>query len=161
MSSQHQTPRTTCAKAFQSLQQLPKRLTHPLRSTDIAQLTRREIAPRPLPPLRSQTHAQPANHRIVTRFALLQHHEPQQDLRARDSNADDDEEDDDPCDDRHLGVGDAVAEDLSELEEDAAALVEDFDARRDFHVFPESDVQGVQSGFRVPEEVGNVEDVGC
>lgn len=91
--------------------------------------------------------------------ALLQHGEAQPHLRDGDEDGYDDEDDDDPGDVAHLAVGDAVGEDLGEVEEDAAALVEDLDARVDLEVLADGGVERVKRRFRVPEEVGDVEDI--
>lgn len=58
-------------------------------------------------------------------------------------------------------MGDRVREDFRQIEEDAATLVEGLHARLDLKVLADSEVKGVKRGFRVPEEVGDVEHVGC
>lgn len=60
---------------------------------------------------------------------------------------------------RGLAICDAVGEDLGEVEEDTAALVEDLDARFDFEVLADGDVERVEGWFAFPEEVWDVEDV--
>lgn len=92
-------------------------------------------------------------------LAALEHGEAQADLGDGDEDADEDEDDDDPGNGAHLGVGDRVGQDLGQVEEDAAALVEDLDARVDFEVFADGGVERVEGWFRVPEEVGDVENV--
>jgi len=77
----------------------------------------------------------------------VQNRKPQDNLQTRDANADDDEEDDDPGDARHFLVADAVGQDLAQVEEDLAALVEDLDAGLDFEVFADGGIEGVQGGF--------------
>lgn len=82
------------------------------------------------------------------------------DLGDGDDNADGDEDDDDPGEVVHLVVGDGVGEDGSEVEKVAAALVEDLGAGVDFEVVADGVVEGVERGLGVPEEVGDIEDVG-
>ena len=75
----------------------------------------------------------------------------QKDLTTGNQNADEDEDDDDPGEAVHLVVGDVIGEDLGQVEEDAAALVEDLDARLDLEVFAHRAVEGVERRFRVPD----------
>jgi hypothetical protein len=90
-----------------------------------------------------------------------QNSKAQDNFRRRDQDTEDDQHDDDPGDAGHLDVGDLVREDLGEVEEDAAALVQDLDARFDLEVFAYTLVERVESGFGVPEEFGGVEHVAC
>lgn len=62
---------------------------------------------------------------------------------------------------RHFVIGDRVGQHLGEVEEHAAPLVEDLDARLDLEVLAHGDVQRVQRGLALPEEVGDVEDIAC
>lgn len=75
--------------------------------------------------------------------ALLQHGESEYHLGDGDEDGYYDEHDDDPGDVAHLAVGDAVRQDLCEVEENAAALVEDLYARVYLEVFAYSGVEGV------------------
>ena len=81
-----------------------------------------------------------------------QYREPEDNLQAGNTDGHDNKENDDPRDARHLLVADAVGQNLAEVEEDLAALVEDLDAGFDLEVFAHGGVEGVQGGFRVPEE---------
>ena len=85
--------------------------------------------------------------------------EAEKDFAAGHGDAEDDENDNDPRDATHLLVGDAVAEDLGEVEEDATAFVEHLDPGLDLEVFPHGEVERVQGGFGFPEEVWDVEHV--
>ena len=67
----------------------------------------------------------------------------QKHLGAGDENTEEDQDDDDPREPRHFRVRDTVGQDLREVEEDAAALVEDLDAVFDFEVFAHGVVEGV------------------
>lgn len=60
----------------------------------------------------------------------------------------------------HLGIGNGLGKNGSELQEDRAALVEDLDTWRDFEVLAYGEVERVESWLRVPEEVWDVEDIG-
>lgn len=90
-----------------------------------------------------------------------------QDAKAKDDfggshqDTEDNQYDDDPCDACHLDVCNLVGEDLGEIEEDAAAFVEDLDARLDLEIFSHTLVEGVECWFGVPEELGGVEHVAC
>lgn len=99
--------------------------------------------------------------RLALTLVPCEHAEAQADLGDGDDNGDGDEDDDDPGDVAHLRVRDGVGEDLGQVEEDAASLVEDLDAWVDLEVLADGDIEGVQGWLRVPEEVGDVEDVGC
>jgi hypothetical protein len=96
---------------------------------------------------------------VALPLAAIEHGEAQADLGDGDEDADDDEDDDDPGDRAHLGIVDRVGQNLGEVEEDAAALIEDLDAWVDFEVFADGDVEGVQGRLRVPEEVRHVQDI--
>lgn len=61
---------------------------------------------------------------------------------------------------RHFVIGNGIGEDLGEVEKDATALVEDLDAGFDLEVLADAEVERVESGFAVPEEIGDVEHVG-
>ena len=102
----------------------------------------------------------PAHGQVAALPGAGEHAEAEQHLGDGDEDADGDEDDDDPGDGAHLGVGDAVAEDLGEVEEDAAPLVEYADAPVDLEVLAHGDVEGVQGRFRFPEEIGDVEYIG-
>ncbi|KAF7545351.1 hypothetical protein G7046_g9584 [Stylonectria norvegica] len=107
-----------------------------------------------------QTEGASQDFEIAKCFAgLAEHAEADGDFGDGDEDADDDENDDDPGDVAHLGVGDGVGEDLGEVEEDAAALVEDLDAGVYLEVFADGSVEGMQRGLRVPEEVGYIKDI--
>lgn len=93
--------------------------------------------------------------------ARSQNSKAQDDLRGSDQDTEDDQHDDDPGNAGHLDVRDLVRKDLSEVEEDAAALVQDLNARFDLEVFAHTLVEGVQGGLGVPEEFGGVEHVAC
>lgn len=58
-------------------------------------------------------------------------------------------------------IGDRVGQDLCEVQEYTAAFVKDLDARFDFEILAQGDVEWVEGGFAFPEEVWNVEHVGC
>lgn len=103
----------------------------------------------------------PLDRRNSNALPGIQDGESEDNLETGDADGDDDEEDDDPGDASHFLVGDAVGQDLAEVEEDLAALVEDLDAGFDFEVFADGGVEGVEGGFRVPEEGGVVEEVRC
>lgn len=94
-------------------------------------------------------------------LCLAKHAKADADFCDGDEDANHDENDDDPCDCAHLCVGDRVGEDLGQVEKDAATLVEDLDARVDLEIFADGGVEGVEGWFRLPEEVGDVENVGC
>lgn len=98
--------------------------------------------------------------RVVVALALLQDAEAQADLGDGDDDGDDDEHNDDPGDGGHLRIGDSVGQDLGEVEEDAAALVEDLDAWVDLEVVADGGVERREGGLGLPEEVGRGEDVG-
>jgi hypothetical protein len=93
--------------------------------------------------------------------ARSQNSKAQDDLRGSDQDTEDNQHDDDPGDAGHLDVSDLVGEDFGEVEEDAAALVQDLNARFDLEVFAHTLVEGVQGGLGVPEEFGGVEHVAC
>lgn len=134
--------------------QLLESLPHILRTANSLQLRFREIHTRPI-----RSHC--TDDFISVCFAFTQDPEAQSDFCDGDGDTDYDEHDDDPCDGCHLGVCYTITEDLGEFEEDTAALIEHFDARCDFHVLSKGDVEGVEGGFGIPEEIGDVEDVGC
>ena len=90
----------------------------------------------------------------------LQDGESQKHLAARDQDAQQDQHDDDPGQAIHLVVGDVLGQDLGQVEEDAAPLVEDLDARLDLEVFAHGAVQRVQRWFGFPDQGRDVEDVG-
>lgn len=96
---------------------------------------------------------------IIAAPFLGENGEAQDDLSDRNQDTDDDEYDDDPCDRAHLGVGNRVREDLGKVQEDAASLVEHLGARVDLEVVADGDVQGMQRGLCVPEEVGHIENI--
>lgn len=77
----------------------------------------------------------------------VQDGKPQNNLQTSDADGHDDQEDDDPGDAGHFLVADAVGQDLAEVEEDLATLVEHLDARFDLEVLADGRVQGVQGGF--------------
>jgi hypothetical protein len=92
---------------------------------------------------------------------LLQQRKAQAYLTDCDTDTNNNQDNDDPRDGTHLRIGNGVGKNLSEVEKDAAALVEDLDAGGYLEVFADREVEGVERGFGVPEEVGDVEDVRC
>jgi hypothetical protein len=56
---------------------------------------------------------------------------------------------------------DGVGEDLGQVEEHAAPLVEDLDPGVDLEILPDGRVQWVEGRLRVPEEIGDVENIRC
>lgn len=56
-------------------------------------------------------------------------------------------------------MGDGVGEHLGQVQKDAAAFVQDLDARFDLEVLAHADVERMQCRFAFPEEVGDVEHV--
>jgi hypothetical protein len=90
----------------------------------------------------------------------VQNSKAQNNLQTSNADRHDDQEDDNPRNARHFLIADAVRQYLAEVEEDLAALVEDLDAGFDLEVLADGGVQGVQGGFRVPEEGWVVEEVG-
>lgn len=60
----------------------------------------------------------------------------------------------------HLVISNRIGQDLSEVEEDATALIKDLDARLDLEVFAYGVVERMESRLAVPEEVGRVEHIG-
>lgn len=99
------------------------------------------------------------NRLSATLSALLaatrrQNSKAQDDLRRSDQDTEDDQHDDDPSDASHLDVGNLVREDLGEVEEDAAALVQDLDARFDLEVFAHTLVEGCRVGSESQKNLG-------
>lgn len=60
----------------------------------------------------------------------------------------------------HFRISDGIGQDLGQIQKDATALVQHLDAGFDLEVLAHGGVEGVQGGFAVPEEVGDVEHVG-
>jgi hypothetical protein len=143
-----------------SLSQLPNSLRHNPHPTNLPQLSLTKITSRkiPSPPL-----APPHNPNIkpTIPLPLLQHPKPESHFSNSNSDTDNDEYDDDPCYGTHFCVRDGIGQDFGEVEKDAAALVEDFGAGFYFEVFADGVVERMEGGFGVPEEVGDIEDVGC
>lgn len=70
------------------------------------------------------------------------------------------------CHDRGLHtrgsvVGDRIGENFSQVKEDTAAFIEDLDSGLNFEVFANGNVEWVESRLAFPEEVGDVEHIGC
>ena len=59
----------------------------------------------------------------------------------------------------HLVIGDRVRQYLCEIEEDPTSLVENLYPRLDLEVFSDCGVEGVESGFAIPEKVGYVKHI--
>lgn len=97
--------------------------------------------------------------RVLLVLAGVEEGEAEADLCDGHEDAEDDEDDDDPRDCAHLGVVDGVGEDLGQVEEDAASLVEDLDPGVDLEILSDGLVQRVESRLRVPEEIGDVENI--
>ena len=60
---------------------------------------------------------------------------------------DDDEHDDNPGNGVHLGVGDGIGQDLRQVQDDSAALIQDLDAQVDFEVLADRHVERMQRWF--------------
>ena len=123
-----------------------------------------QLKPHPLSNTSMPRSSQKApSHQIHPILTLLstrcQDAKPQEYLRTGDQDAQYDQHDDNPGYARHLRVRNGVAEDLSEVKEDPAALVQDLDARFDLQILTHALIERVQGGFRVPEEVGGVKKV--
>lgn len=61
----------------------------------------------------------------------------------------------------HLGISNGFGKDGCEFQKHGTALVEDFDAGCDFEVLPDGEVEGVEGWLGIPEEIRDVEDIGC
>ncbi len=87
---------------------------------------------------------------------LGQNREPQHNLRTSHSNTHQNQHDNNPRDARHLHIRNAIRQDLGQIKEDAAALVEDLDPGPDLEVLADGGVEGVEGWLGVPEEIGGV-----
>lgn len=105
----------------------------------------------PHPPLEPEIHAPTTAQTALPPTPRGQDAKPQEDLTTRDQDAQQDQNDDDPGQAIHLVIGDVLGENLGEVEEDAAALVEDLDAGFDLEVFAHGAVEGVEGGFGIPD----------
>ena len=93
-------------------------------------------------------------------LALAQNTVPEQGLTTRDDDADDNQNDNDPSQTTHLLIGHSLTQHLGELEKDLAPLIQHLDAALDLEVLAHRDVERMQVGFGVPEEIGHVQHVG-
>lgn len=62
---------------------------------------------------------------------------------------------------RHFVICNRIRQDFRQVKKDSTAFVQYLDARFDLQIFANGKVERMESRFGFPEEVGDVEHVGC